>query len=148
MATAQQIQEEIANRKRQQAPSFQVGDKVWLSLKNVCTDRPSKSIDAKNAKYTVTEVVGSHSYRLDTPLGIHNVFYTQLLRLAATDPWPSQVQSDSQPAPRLVDSDLEYEVDKIIDEKLVRQKKKLLVKWTGYARPTWEPEDASNTYSN
>ena len=52
-------------------------------------DRPSKKLDAKYAKYTVTEIVSSHSYRLDTPPGIHNVFYIRLLKLAKSSPLPS-----------------------------------------------------------
>jgi hypothetical protein len=142
MAAAQQRQEEATNRRRQQAYNFKVKDKVWLNLKNVRTDRPTKKLDAKHAKFTVTEVIGSHSYRLDTPPGIHNVFHSNLLRPASYDPLPSQVQTDAQPGPQLVQNDLEYEVEGILQEKLVRRKRKFLVKWTGYARPTWEPEDA------
>jgi hypothetical protein len=37
----------------------------------------------------------------------------------------------------------EYEIKRILDEKHTRQgrgvSRKLLVKWKGYARPTWEP---------
>jgi hypothetical protein len=70
---------------------YQVGDKVWLSLENIATDRLSKKLDAKYAKYIVTEVVGSHSYRLDILPGIHNVFHTRLLKPATTNPLPGQV---------------------------------------------------------
>ncbi len=45
MATAQEAQETAANRKRTQAPVYRVGDKVWLSLENIKTDRPSKKLD-------------------------------------------------------------------------------------------------------
>jgi hypothetical protein len=88
IAAAQEAQEKAANRGRIQAPAYQVGDKVWLSLENITTDRPSKKLDAKYAKYTVTEVIGSHSYRLDTPPGIHNVFYIRLLKPVQMNPLP------------------------------------------------------------
>ena len=64
---------------------YKVGDKVWLSLKNIATDRLSKKLDAKHTKYTVTEVVRSYSYRLDTLLRIYNVFYIRLLKPITTN---------------------------------------------------------------
>jgi predicted aspartyl protease len=146
MAVSQQEQEEAANRTRQQAPELRIGDKVWLNLKNVRTTRQSKKLDWKNAKYTVIEVVGTHSYRLNTPTGIHNVFHSDLLRTASTDPLDSQATDDVQPNPILVDDEHEYQIEKIIKHRSVRRgrgfQKQFLVKWTGYAEPTWEPESA------
>ena len=91
MASAQSIQETITNRKRVQAPVYQVGDKVWLSLENITTDRPSKKLDQRYTKYTVLDVYSSHTYKLDVPAGIHNIFPTRLLRPAAFNPLPGQV---------------------------------------------------------
>jgi hypothetical protein len=54
-------------------------------------DYLSKKLDAKYTKYTVTEVIGSYSYRLDTPPGIHNIFYIYLLKLVIINPLPGQV---------------------------------------------------------
>lgn len=42
MATSQQLMEDHANRSRNPAPAFRVGDKVWLSLKNIQTPQPKK----------------------------------------------------------------------------------------------------------
>jgi RNase H-like domain found in reverse transcriptase/Integrase zinc binding domain/Chromo (CHRromatin Organisation MOdifier) domain len=143
MAVAQQTQEDQTNQAREQAPRFKVGDKVWLSLENIRTTRLSKKFDVKNAKYTVLEVMGTHTYRLDTPPGVHNVFHTRLLRLASTDRLPSQRTTDSQPQPEFVDSEPEYGIEEILDDRIVRRgrgsQKQFLVKWEGYARPTWEP---------
>jgi hypothetical protein len=48
----------------------------------------SKKLDTKYTKYIVTEVIGNYSYRLDTPPGIHDIFYIRLLKLATTNPLP------------------------------------------------------------
>jgi hypothetical protein len=135
MAVAQERQEKAANKTRSQAPQYQVNDKVWLNLEKISTDRPSKKLDAKYAKYTVIEVIGSHAYRLDTPPGIHNVFHTRRLRPASSEPLPGQIIDDWLPAAFLVDGEDEYEVEEIQNE----DGQKVLVKWKGYKRPTWEP---------
>jgi hypothetical protein len=103
MALAQDAQETQTNRKRQQAPVYRVGDKVWLNLQNIKTDRPSKKLDQRYAKYTVLEVCGSHTYRLDVPPGIYNVFPTRLLRPARSKPLPGQVLHEPQPPAIVVD---------------------------------------------
>jgi hypothetical protein len=145
MAEAQQLQEQATNRSREEAPRYQAGDKVWLSLENIKTDRPSKKLDQKYAKYTVIEPIGSHAYRLNTPPGIHDVFHTRLLRPANDEPLPGQITSDAQPPALLIDAEEEYEVEAILNERKASGRgnnKRLLVKWKGYAKPTWEPEEA------
>jgi hypothetical protein len=47
-----------------------------------------KKLDAKYTKYIVIEIVNSHSYRLDTLLRIHNIFYTRLLKPVKSSPLP------------------------------------------------------------
>jgi hypothetical protein len=153
MAGMQQEQERQANRHRNAAPAYKVGDKVWLNLKNIRTTRPSKKLDSKAGKFTVLEVIGPQSYRLDVPRGVHNAFNVDLLRPAGTDPFPSQKQDDTQPPPVLIDDQQEYFVEEILDQRVVRgrgrggpKKLQYLVKWVGYAEPDWQPaENMENT---
>ncbi|CZR65695.1 uncharacterized protein PAC_15595 [Phialocephala subalpina] len=91
-----------------------------LSLENIATDRPSKNLDAKYVKYTITEV---------------------------TKPLLGQILHDSQPPALRVDDNDECEVDKILAQKPARGgRQQYLVKWTGYARPTWTPASAKKTH--
>ena len=92
-----------------------------MSLRNIRTKQLSKKLDRKNAKYTITRVIGSYSYELDTLIGVHNVFYAQLLRPAAADPLPSQRTTDNQPQPEFVNNELEYGVEDILAERIKRQ---------------------------
>lgn len=147
MAVAQQTQEKYANNHRATAESYHVGDKVWLNLKNISTDRPSKKLDWIHAKYTITKIFpkSPHFYELDTPKGIHNRFHTSLLRPAYAEGLPSQHQDDLQPPGTLTGSgDTEFGIDKILKERtrIVGRGKRqeVLVKWTGYAKPTWHPK--------
>jgi len=144
MAVAVQKQEETANKSRSPAPIYQKGDKVWLDLRNYRTTRPKRSLDAKHAKYTVAEVLSPLSVKLSgLPNDIHSVFHTSLLRPASQDPLPGQVSDDNQPAPELVESHEEWQVEEILCARPKAKKKgkgrEVLVKWAGYHEPTWEP---------
>jgi hypothetical protein len=140
MATAQQRQEKAANCRRSEAPAYRPGDKVWLDLRNVRTDRASKKLDARHAKFIVLKKISSHTYQLNTPPGIDNVFHTMLLRPAADGPFPSQCQDDYQPPAISEEGSDEYHVERITGERMVRRgrgyRKQYRAKWTGYARET------------
>ena len=45
IAYAQDIQQQYANQHRQPAERLRAGDRVWLNLKNITTDRPCKKLD-------------------------------------------------------------------------------------------------------
>ena len=117
MAKSQQAQVKAANRHRKPSPEYKVGNLVWLSTRNIYTERFSKKLDHKNiGPYKVTGLVGS-SYQLDLPasMRIHNVFYPSLLRPAAEDPLPGQ---HNDPPPPVVMNDKEkWEVNDILDAK-------------------------------
>ena len=123
---------------------YKPGDKVWLDLRNYRTKRPKKSLDAKHAKYTVSEVLSPVSVRLaGIPSDIHPVFHTDLLRPASSDALPGQVRDDEQPEPVLVETHEEWHVEEILCARNKARKKgkgrEVLVKWTGHFAPTWEP---------
>ena len=145
LAAAQQQQESYANRARDPQVAFRAGDKVWLHLRNIATKRQSKKLDWIHGKYTVTRAFPGNAnfYELDVPTGVHNRFHVSLLRPASDDPLPSQTRLDPQPAPMQAPEGDEYGIEEILccrSKKRGRgSRREALVKWTGYADPTWEP---------
>jgi hypothetical protein len=62
---------------------FQVGDKVYLHLQNNCLTEPHQKLrPLRYGPYTITKVVGSNAFELNTPpfLGMHPVFNVDLLQ--------------------------------------------------------------------
>lgn len=146
MAIAQETQERQSNTRRSVAEDFRPGDRVWLKLKNINTSRPIKKLDWIALPYRVLECVGTHAVRLNTPSGIHPVFHVSLVKKAAEDPLPSQLPHDNEPGVVLSNpafeastSEDEYAVERVLQHRRRGRGWQLLVKWTGWPEPTWEP---------
>ncbi|KAF7574116.1 hypothetical protein PtrM4_057390 [Pyrenophora tritici-repentis] len=143
IAMTQEKQQYQANKARTAAPRYKEGDWVFLNLRNVKTTRPSKKLDWLHGKYQVMRQVNSHSYQLNVPGKIHPVFHVDLLRYAPNDPLPSQKVGDTQPGPILVDGEEVWLVERVLDERTIKQgrkgSKEAYVKWVDYTEPTWEP---------
>lgn len=140
IAVAQQSMERHANKRRQPAQQYHVGQWVWLNLRNIGTERNCKKLDDKAQKFKVIEIIGSHACKLQMPTGVHNVFHVDLLRPYEDDPFPSQVVPLLNPPAMTIDGTEEYLVEAILGSRTRKSKLEYRVKWLGYNNTTWEPE--------
>jgi hypothetical protein len=90
-------------------------------------------------KYTVLKIIRLSAVKLNTPGRVHLVFNVSMLRLASSDPLPSQPQDDNEPEHIEMDGEAYYIVEEILEERAKGSGKQYLVKWEGYPDPTWEP---------
>lgn len=115
-----------------------VGDRVFLSAKNLANDRPSRKLSALwQGPFEVIEQVG-HSYRLKLPAGskIHDVFAPDVLCKAPNDPLPDQ--ESPQPPGHPVNGVEEWEVQEILASRLRRHQLEYRTSWVGHdSDPTW-----------
>jgi hypothetical protein len=133
---AQSRMQEHSNDHRQPSPNYQPGDKVWLSLKNVKTQRPIKKLDDKNMHCEVIRRIGRDSYELKLPeaVNLHPVFHTSLLRPDPNDPLPGQHQEPQLPI--IIEGNdgehEEWEVKEIVDSRYSYGHLEYKVKWKNY----------------
>jgi hypothetical protein len=152
---AQERQVKYSNQHRRYE-EFKIRDKVLLSTQHINTPvdkyRPTKKLAPKYmGPFTISAVISATAYKLDLPanLKIHPVFHISLLK-----PYQEMsnefIQLTPPPPPPIIisENEEEYEVEAILDKKLVRKKPYYLVKWKGYPLhdATWEPvENLKNT---
>ncbi len=89
----------------------------------------------------VMERVGAVAYRLQLPGNLrrlHNVFHVSLLK-----PFVGSAPSPREPVFTTPDEEEDFEVEAILDHRIVRSKRQYLLQWKGYPlfEATWEPEE-------
>jgi protein-tyrosine phosphatase len=123
---------------------FEVGDKVWLSMRHFRTTRPSKKLDYKRTgPYTVSKVINKNAYKLDLPYTIqkHNIFHLSFVDHYKS---PTAGQPPSAPQPTGIDDSDEWEVNEILDSKPRYWKFHYLVHCAGYSYVRTSLEPAEN----
>ncbi len=131
-----------ANKKRSEGPDFQEGEMVYLSRKNIKTQRPSEKLDhTKLGPFRIRERKGPVTFKLDIPehMKIHPVFHKSLLEPC----------HDKDATPYEPELEEDYHTDNRTPEKIMEKrsfwdKVHYLVHWseTDKSEDTWETEDA------
>jgi len=128
LALEQAKQKKYADRKRREV-KYNVGDSVYLSTRNMPMYR-GKLQDRWIGPFLVTEVMSAGtSVKLDLrgELGkTHPVFHVNLLKPYEESEleWPGRLQPN-RPAPELIEGEVEYDVEAIIDKKVEMEKRKV-----------------------
>src|SRR6267142_2495354 len=126
---------------------YQKGQKVWLEGMNLHITHPTVKLRPKHyGPFRIIEAIGPTTYCLALPSQwkIHNTFHGSLLL-----PYHETKEHGSnfpEPAPELIEGQLEREVEEILNSRRYRRKLQYLIKWKGYsdAHNSWEPKENVN----
>jgi len=131
------------NQHRTPAPVFNPGDKVFLDVSDIWTTRPSqKLLHRQLGPFVVEQRIGSMAYRLKLPHWIkqlHPVFNVVKLTPAPNDPIIGCKMED-HPLPIVIDREVEWEVEEILNSRWHWRRFQYLIKWKGYdcKHNSWE----------
>ena len=153
-AALEKVQEEIkkfADRKRGEGEEYKVRDLVLLSTKDlkwqIKGKRSEKLMERFVRPYKIKGIISSNVVELELPktIKIHPVVNVSRVWL-----YKPQVEGQKKTLPKLViiEGEEEFEVERILNKRVVRGKEKFLVRWKGYTveGDTWEGrENLGNT---
>ena len=130
------------NRSRSDAPSYAIGDHVWLSTDNLCLPRASQKLSERwLSPYSIMKLVGTNAVELHLPrsMRIHpvvNISHVKPYR----DCLPGQPVTAPGPSIITEDCEEEYKVDYVVDSRYKGKHLEYLVHWKGWSNTdcTWE----------
>jgi len=125
------------NRRRSPTPVFKPGDQVYLDASDIkMTCLSPKLSHRRLGPFEVERQVGLSAYRLKLPHGLrklHPVFNVVKLSAAPNDPIPGRKLLAPLP-PIVVDGELEWEVEEVLDSHWHQRRFQFLIKWKGFSR--------------
>jgi len=145
-STIRKAQEDMTryyNRRRSLAPMFQPGDRVYLDSSDIKTTRPSPKLSHRRlGLFEIEHQVGPLAYQLKLPLGLrqlHLVFNVVKLSTAPDDLIPGR-KPRAPSLPVVVDGELEWEIEEVLDSRWHQRRFQFLIKWKGFSREhnSWE----------
>jgi len=143
LGKAQADMKKYADRKRSDVEEYKIGDLVMLSTKDLKYQmvgrRTEKLTERFVGPYRIKKIVSSNAIELELPstVKIHPVVNVSRIRR-----YIGQVegQKKEQPLPVIIEGEEEWEVERILNKRRVREKNKYLVCWKGFTAEsdTWE----------
>jgi len=135
LGKAQEEMKKFANRKRGKGEEYKVEDLVLLSTKDLKWQmkgrRSEKLTERFIGPYKIKRIVSSNAIELELPrtIKIHPVVNVSRVQL-----YKPQVegQKKTPPKPVIIEGEEEFEVEKILNKRVVQGKEKFLVRWKGY----------------
>ncbi|XP_067230540.1 rhomboid-related protein 3 isoform X1 [Chanodichthys erythropterus] len=139
-----------ADLRRSQAPTYQPGQKVWLSTRDIRMRLPCKKLSPRFiGPFTILRQINPVTYRLQLPAQykrIHPTFHVSLLKphhpsvLPSTEP---DVAAAEPPLPLILDDGTAYVVREILDSRRRGGLLEYLVDWEGYGpeERSWVPKN-------
>jgi Chromo (CHRromatin Organisation MOdifier) domain len=126
---------------------FQVNNRVWLEGTNLNLPYLTKKLAPRRfGPFKVVAKISDVAYRLELPpkWKIHNSFHTSLLT-----PYKEMEKHSLnflEPPPDIIEGELEWEVEQILDHQQVWNKAQYLIRWKDYspAHDSWESESDIN----
>ena len=135
-----------------EAPTYRVGDKVMLDMRNIRTRRPTRKFDhKKQGPFIITKVISRSAVKLELPRRwkIHDAFHVSLLEPYRDASIPGQAQPSPddilRDASKLAEGQDAFSDDFISEEVVYSEKRgrtiEYLVRWEGFPHEkdfTWE----------
>jgi len=128
---AQEDMTRYYNRRRSPAPIFKPGDRVYLDTSDIRTTHPSPKLSHRRlGPFEIKCQVGLLAYQLKLPYGLrqlHPVFNVVKLSAALDDPIPGR-KPQAPLLPVVIDGELEWEVEEVLDSRWHRRRFQFLIK--------------------
>jgi len=140
---AQEEMKKFADRKRGKSEEYRVGDLVLLSTKNLKWQikgrRSEKLTERFVGPYKIKGIISSNAVELELPKSIRIYPVVNVSRVRLYKP-QVEGQKKTPPKPVIIEGEEEFEVEKILNKRIVWGKEKFLVQWKGYTAEgnTWE----------
>ncbi len=146
MKEAQEKFKKYADQNRKEAPELNIGDKVWLLYPK--GNLKLKKLDPrKSGPFEIIEVMENQNFKLKLPRRDRRypVFHVSRLEPYVENSFPNR--NIEKPPPILVNDELEYEVNDILDSRIVNGVLQYLVDWKGYPMEDRSWENAEDIHA-